>query len=203
MSPEAHFLNSSSVDFKSASHTFAVGDEVTVEGKIGERAPRTMAFPAFVQGLLPGGGYHVRRVHSSNSRRSWVKIEDGCRVQARKPLVSTRESVEDRSCKNHQLAAAEARAEAEKRRANEQEMQLQRETEKRKEAERKAKSSAKAAAAEKSIRVAVENRCVADVARAQSTFSALLDEAVAAQTAHLQAKFEVVRRESRAWQAPH
>jgi hypothetical protein len=192
---EEHFLKSS-IHAESVSHKFAVGDEVTVEGKVGERANRTMAFPAFVEDLLPGGGYHVRRVLSCKSRRYWVKIEDGSRVQARAVLLSTRESIEDRSGKNHQLAAAEARAEVEKCRANEREKQLERETEKRKEAERKGKSLAKAAEVEKSIRVAAENRCVADVARAQSTFASLRDEAVAAQTAHLQAEVEAVRRES-------
>jgi hypothetical protein len=136
------------------SHKFAVGDQVSIEGRIGERAPRTMTFAAFVEELLPGGGYHVRRVLSNKSKRSWVKIEDGCRVQAPMILSSARECIEERSHKNHLLAAAEARA-------NEREMQLERETEKRQEAERKGTELAKKAAAEMKIRVAAENKCVA------------------------------------------
>ena len=74
-----------------------VGDEVSVEGKVGERSPRTMTFPAFVEELLPGGGYHVRRVLSNKSMRSWVRIEDCSRVHAPKTLLLTRECVKDRS----------------------------------------------------------------------------------------------------------
>ena len=45
-----------------AGHKFGIGEEVSVEGKVGERAPRTTIFPAFVAELLPGGGYDVRPV---------------------------------------------------------------------------------------------------------------------------------------------
>jgi hypothetical protein len=195
-STEANLLDTSRVEIAAVSHKFVVGDEVSVEGRIGERAPRTMTFPAFVEELLPGGGYNVRRVLSNKAKRSWVKIEDGCRVQAPVVLSSGRESIEDRSLKNYLLAAAEARAEEEKFRANEREMQLEREIEKRKEAERKGKLSAKEAAAEMKRRVAAENKRIAEVARTHSTFAMLVEDGVAAQTAHLQTEIEAVRRES-------
>jgi hypothetical protein len=111
-SVEEHILETSSVDTPCAvRHKYAVGDEVSVEGGIGERAPRTTMFPAFVEELLPGGGYSVRHVLSNKSRRTWTKIEDGCRVQAPLVFFSPRESIEDRSHKHFQLAVAEARGE--------------------------------------------------------------------------------------------
>jgi hypothetical protein len=188
------FFITSSVDAAPVGHRFAVGDEVTVEGRIWERAPRAMAFPAFVEELLPGGGYYVRRVLSNKSRRSWVKIEDGSRVQAPTIRLSTRESIEERRHQKHlQLAAAEARAEAEKHRTHERDEQHQRETENREGCKRKGKLS-KATAAEKSSRHPPENRGVADAARMHPTFAALVDVAVAAKTAHLQVDVEAPSR---------
>jgi hypothetical protein len=195
-SAEEHILETSSVDTPcTVRHKYAVGDEVSVEGRIGERAPKTTTFPAFVEELLPGGGYSVRHVLSNKSRRTWTKIEDGCRVRAPLVFSSPRESIEDRSHKHFQLAVAEARAKAERCRADEREMQLEAETAKRKEAERKVKLSAKEVAVEMKRRVAAENKRIAEVAMVHSTFASLVEEGVTAKTAHLQTEIEALRRE--------
>jgi chorismate mutase len=147
---------------------------VSVEGRIGERAPRTTMFPAFIEELLPGGGYSVRHVLSNKSRRTWTKIEDGCRVQAPLVFSSPRESTEDRSHKHFQLAVAEARAKAKKCRASTREMQR----------------------LQQMKRVAAENKRFAEMAMVHSTFASLVEDGVAAKTAHLQTEIEAVRREA-------
>jgi hypothetical protein len=53
---------------------------VVVAGCDGERGARTCPFVAVVEQLLSSGGYSVRDMMATNSRRSWIKIEDPSRV---------------------------------------------------------------------------------------------------------------------------
>jgi hypothetical protein len=188
-------------------HTHAVRDTVTVEGRDGERAVRTTDFRAVVEQLLPNGGYFVRDVLSPSKHwKHWTKIDDASRVKAYVQHMhvnlmgtmfaapSKRDSIENRSVKNQQLAAAEAEAAAQRRVADENMRELEKETVRRKAAEMKAKTSAKAAVAANKVAMAAENTRVADAARANSTVATLVEEAVGVKTAELQAQVEALRR---------